>query len=254
MALQPVTPQRAAWWAGASSWSAPRGFRATGLSARGNGSWVGEGLTRGRRPGGLGTSALELLAEGVRCLGKQPSAAQDPRAQGGVSALPWYRRVRAGQAGTFWQGSGGPWSPVGSVQLAKDAGIGTLRKRSPVSLPPREHLPLGDHPRGSLCATPLRVSVLAREPSSAPPRVPHLILSTPPFGFLSPIWLASPGCRGDGCSLGCRAKSLCLLGPGAASPRWGAGELQSGFMIRAPGSPGQAAQGRGLWAGGSWGS
>ena len=29
-----------------------------------------------------------------------------PSGQGGVSALPWYERVRAGQAGTFWRVGG----------------------------------------------------------------------------------------------------------------------------------------------------
>ena len=62
------------------------------------------------RSGGPGAPALESWgAAGARGSSQR---CPGPSGQGGGSALLWYERVRAGQAGTFrWVG--GPCSPVG---------------------------------------------------------------------------------------------------------------------------------------------
>ena len=98
MALQPVTPRRAAWRAGASSRSAPRGLRATGLSTRGNGSWAGEGLTCG---GGQVDRAPQPWSSQQRGSGAQGSSLALPRTLGPREGSV-FCRVRVCEGRTSW--------------------------------------------------------------------------------------------------------------------------------------------------------
>lgn len=92
---------------------------------------------------------------------------------------------------------------------------------------PRAAPPLGWHHHGPLCATPLQSLRLSQSAVLGFSRRSPALSCPLPFGFVFPIWPSITRLSGGSCGLGCRAGSLCLLGPGVASPQ-GAGGFEIG--------------------------
>ena len=112
MALQPVTPRRAAWRAGASSWSAPRGLRATGLMPEETDPGWGRASPAG---GGQVDQAPQPWSSQQRGSGARGSSPALPRTLGPREGSVLCR-VRACEGRTSWSllaGKRGSMEPCG---------------------------------------------------------------------------------------------------------------------------------------------